>query len=336
MKSAGGAEWVGQIPADAVNGRALQYYLEARDARNRAVIGSGSAVNPYVVGVSRGGGNVADVDAEDPLHAEHERKKREEEERRKLRPHRFFIFGMLGAGMGYEPPGNQTEVAWQYVPPDNMGGGDHYQRQNVGSGGIAWAPLHVAFELGAFVVKNFSLSLLGRFEVYTAANAETQITGMQNRPTRKATGAVAGFVRARYRFLDGRVHPYVHLDLGGGEIRHTLDISVSQAMTMQPGFHPLVDRYTADTYNNGDRALDAQGHPTGQTTAFGIQRVCPSDTSCSDTITTGYLFIGGGAGLWIDVHRYLAFIVDLNLLGAIAGGQNAMNIDLNLGFGAHF
>src|SRR5689334_7467515 len=36
MKNTAGVEWVGVIPAEAVAGKSLQYYLEARDARGRA------------------------------------------------------------------------------------------------------------------------------------------------------------------------------------------------------------------------------------------------------------------------------------------------------------
>ena len=38
MKNTSGAEWVGRHPGDAVTGKSLQYYLEARDARGRAVV----------------------------------------------------------------------------------------------------------------------------------------------------------------------------------------------------------------------------------------------------------------------------------------------------------
>ena len=40
MKHTKGAEYVPSIPAEAVTGRALQYYLEARDQRGRPVVGS--------------------------------------------------------------------------------------------------------------------------------------------------------------------------------------------------------------------------------------------------------------------------------------------------------
>jgi hypothetical protein len=332
MKNVGGADWVGAIPADAVVGRALQYYLEARDARGRAVVGSGSAPNPYIISISETAPPPAytpEVDVEDPLAAERARKRREEEERAHGKLHRLFVFVYLGTGFGYEPSGNHTEVAYQYQPTGPNA--DTYIRQPIGTGGVAFAPLHIGLEFGGMITRGFGLSGMLRYQVFTAANAETQDPGSGvNAPTKKATGAVAGLVRARYRFLDGRVHPYVHVDFGGGQIRHTLDISTT---TDHLSDAPLVDRYTGETYNLGDKNPPGSGM-----TSTGIQQVCANRLSCTDTISLGYLFVGGGAGLWIDVHKYLALIVDVNLLGAIGigDGQSGMNIDVNLGFGAHF
>ena len=338
MKNTGGADWVGVIPGDAVSGRALQYYLEARDARNRPVVGSGSAANPYIIAINENAAAPTDVpqgiDVEDPLAAERARKRREEEERRGGKFHRFFIFASLGSGLGYVPAATSTEVAWQFqADPTGDINKAAYVREAVGSGGAVFAPLHVGVELGAFVARNFSLSLLGRFEVFTGANAETQTPPDQaNGATHKATGAVAGMLRARYRFLSGRVHPYIHVDIGGGQIREILNIGPSNTNT---DVGPLVDRSTATAYNGAtDRRAGAHDTPS-----VPLQLVCPAGSAdCYDTIVLGDFLVGGGVGLWIDVHKYLAFIVDANWLGAIGvgSGQTGMNIDVNLGFGAHF
>ncbi len=114
-----GNEWVGVIPSE-IRHRAstLQYYLEARDARGRAVVGAGSAPNPFIITISETAaapGTIPEIDVEDPLLRERLKKKREEDERR-LNAHRdhFFLFVMPGVGLGYEPAGNHTEVAYQY------------------------------------------------------------------------------------------------------------------------------------------------------------------------------------------------------------------------------
>jgi hypothetical protein len=328
MKNTGGAEWVGVIPADAVTGKAIQYYLEARDARGRAVVNAGSSPSPYVVMISETAApptNVPEVDVEDPLMKERLAKKRKEEEHKSTRDH-LFIFVMPGFGFGVEPAGNHTEVAWQFQTQGVNA--MKFIQQPVGSTGIAVAPFHLAVELGYLLTPKLSLSLLGRFQLATGANAETVRTGMEQGATTKAFGAVAVLVRARYRFLEGRFHPYIHVDLGGGEIRHVLDISSAEGDP--PNGHPLVDKFTADTWN---------ANPTDQMTlATYQQEVCANHKSCSDTISLGYLFLGGGAGIWYDFASHFAFILDVNLLGAIGTSdrQSGFNIDVQAGLGAHF
>lgn len=44
-----GPEKIGRIPADAVNGRAIQYYIEAKDASGSVVKSSGSQISPNIV-----------------------------------------------------------------------------------------------------------------------------------------------------------------------------------------------------------------------------------------------------------------------------------------------
>jgi len=323
LKRTQGAEFAGVIPGEAVVGRALQYYLEARDSRGRAMVGSGSALNPYIVSISANAappGNVPEVDVEDPLLAERLRKQHLDDDKKKSKLHRFFFFIMPGFGFGYEPAGNVTEVAWQLQP----GTPGKYVRQNVGAGGVAIAPFHLALEIGGMVTKNFSISAMARFQLVTGANAETQdFLNAQFPATGKATGAISGFLRFRYRFLDGIFHPYVALTIGGGQIRHSLDVTIA-------GGDALVDRGTAEDFNTPGGA--------SITNPALRQAVCPAMGSCIDSISLGYFFIGGGGGVWVDVWKYIGVIFDINLLGAIGTGegQSGMNIDLNIGVGAHF
>ena len=69
-----------------------------------------------------------------------------------------------------------------------------------------------------------------------------------------------------------------------------------------------------------------------------LQEVCSNHKSCSDTISLGYLFIGGGGGIWYDFASHFAFILDVNLLGGIGTGdrQSGFNIDVQAGLGVHF
>jgi hypothetical protein len=319
MKASGGTGYAGVIPAEAVAGRTLQYYLEARDARGRATFGSGSAPNPYLITITEGGGGaVPEVDVEDPLMREKLRKKRAAEDKGK-RDH-LFLFVMPGFGFGYQPGGNQTEVAWQYQGSML----NTYAPASVDKqGGVAIAPFHIAVELGWMITHAFSLSVLGRFQVYTGANAQTIQTGMEVGGTTKSSGAVAAMLRARYRFLSGKVHPYLHLDFGGGEIRNALNVSGAQGDPANGGRH-LIDYTSAQAYNSGDTSL--------------MQEICVDPNNCYDTIKLGYLFVGGGLGVWYDFAKHFALIVDVNLLGALGLGnaQRGMNIDFQIGVGAHF
>jgi len=285
------------------------------------VVAVSSKQNPFVVVISETAApptNVPEVDVEDPLMKERLAKKRKEEEHKSTRDH-LFIFVMPGFGFGVEPAGNHTEVAWQYQTQGVNA--SKYIQQPVGATGIAVAPFHLAVELGYLVTPKLALSVFGRFQFVTGANAETVRTGMEQGATTKAFGAVAVLARARYRFLEGRFHPYIHVDLGGGEIRHSLDISSAESDT-----NPLLDKFSADQWNSGNMDKSIQ------------QEVCSNHKSCSDTISIGYLFLGGGAGIWYDFASHFAFILDVNLLGAIGTSdrQSGFNIDVQAGLGAHF
>ena len=204
MKNVGGAEWVAVIPGEVVEDRPIQYYLEARDKKGRPVVGAGSAPNPYIVTL------VETAPGARIVHRDPDKKKKVEEKDNGTKFHRLFVFVMPGFGIGYHPAGNTTEVAWQ--KHRRVGGMTSYSaRLRQDPGGVAIAPFHIAVEIGGMITRHFSLSLLGRFEVVTGANAETQPLNDANQPvmggTTKANGAVAGFVRARYRFLDGKLAP---------------------------------------------------------------------------------------------------------------------------------
>jgi hypothetical protein len=157
----------------------------------------------------------------------------------------------------------------------------------------------------------------------TGGNAETDRSKNPIQPTSKASGAIAGFLRLRYRFLEGRFHPYLQANIGGGEIRHALDISGGEGPN-----YALVDVYSAGQWNNS---------PPGMRTMLN-QEVCPNHANCVDTIALGYFFVGGGAGLWYDVASHFGLILDVNLIGAIGTGdhQSGFNIDVSAGVGAHF
>jgi hypothetical protein len=68
------------------------------------------------------------------------------------------------------------------------------------------------------------------------------------------------------------------------------------------------------------------------------QIVCSNPNSCVDSISLGYVLVGGGVGVWYDVAKHVALIADINLIGAIGAGgsQSGFNTDIQVGVGAHF
>jgi hypothetical protein len=179
------------------------------------------------------------------------------------------------------------------------------------------------------ITHHWSLSLVGRFQVLTGANAQTvNPDGNAQFPTTKASGAIAGFLRVRYRFLSGKFHPYVHAQFGGGQIRHALDLGAADM-----GDNPLADAYTAGSYN--DPTL-TQAQKDAIRAA--PQTVCASAKNCVDSIALGYVLLGAGGGIWYDVVKHFGLIFDMTMIGAIGvgSGQSGFNVDIQAGIGAHF
>lgn len=316
MNNDGGAEWSAAIPPEEITGRNFQYYVEARDVRGRSVVASGSAANPYIVMISDAAPG-SDPDKEDPLALARRRKKDESNRGKPGKFDRVFVLVMGGFGFGYQPGGNKTEVAWQYDGAQDL----YVQEAVLKPGGTTIAPFHLGIEIGANITRHISLSALVRAQLVTGANAETVQTGMENGGTQKAFGAVAGLLRFKYKFLDGKFHPYVSLSAGGGTIRHMLDVSHADADS-----EPLVDAATAVEYNAGNKDVFRQ-------------EVCSNRNHCVDSILNGYVLLGGGGGVLIEPVRHFLLVFDVNLLGAIKLGktaQSALNVDLQLGLGASF
>jgi hypothetical protein len=237
---------------------------------------------------------------------------------------RLFFFLMPGFGVGWLPAGTHTEIAWQYQGGPTGTPGDVYRSAVVSGGGAGFAPFHLALELGGRIWRGLSVSGVLRLQLYNNANAETQRTATTVVGSSKPYGAIAGLARFRYSFSESRVHPFVHVDIGGGWIRHDLDVSGAQSSDPD---HPLVDYPTAFFYNAGARTMAPQ-------------LVCPSTPGavCRDTVALGNVLLGTGGGLWIDLGHHLAFMGDVTMLGALGtgGGQSGLNFDFQLGVGAHF
>ena len=333
LDNQGGHDWVGEIPSDAVTGKSVQYYLEARDGKDKAVIAANSAASPYIIVVTTPKVVEQREDGEVPPGTGH----KQEEPSNDRGYGRIYLDVMAGTGIGVEPAGNHTEVAFQYT---NDGKIAQYRPQPIGQTGVAFAPFHIGVELGARISKAASISAIGRFQLVTGGNADSfdnadnpTMGPNLGMGTHKASGAVAGQLRFRYMFGGGNFHPYVHIDAGGGQVRHELDISLANDVA---GGHPLVDGTTANVNNPNLAAAGPAGPvPMGS----GINQVCPKTGACVDTIAMGFVLVGGGAGIWYDLTTFtnggVGLVLDINAMFAL-GDQSGFNVDIQAGVGIHF
>jgi len=67
MTKQGDCKYVGAVPAKAMHGGLVHYYIAAYDGSNKVVTSKGSAGSPNIMELTAPGPNVAKVDADDPL-----------------------------------------------------------------------------------------------------------------------------------------------------------------------------------------------------------------------------------------------------------------------------
>jgi hypothetical protein len=216
--------YVAQIPADQVTGKVLQYYIEVRDNRGRPQVANGSAGSPNIISIVEASGDGSTVDGkgddtEDPLKRRGTRfKKREDEKPVPTGPKRRRFWITAGIGTGFGLAYGYSECAWNEGPQSdgrNYSGfcviGKDAQKTKI-SPGFATAPLHVAPEFGLYITEHWAVSLQGRFQVLTLADAGA------------ATAAPAGVARGLYFFGIEKFRYYLSFALGGGMIRHTVPL----------------------------------------------------------------------------------------------------------------
>lgn len=310
-------EWSGTIPAEATIGRTVQFYVEARDAQGRPAVSSGSDASPFIVTLTGLPENHKRPVYDNPL----ANLKRKQLTKNRGYGH-IFVNLMLGTGLGIEPAGNHYEVAYEYSPTLQR-----YQPLTVKQAGIATSPLHGALEIGGNINRHIAVSALLRVEGTLFNNAES--ADKESRPLGKgilkAPAAIASLARVRYNFGEGRLWPSVHVGIGGGQIRHVLNISDANSAK-----YPLVDSVTAKYY--------ASSNPYGGAKPT-INQVCLYKKSCYDNITIGYLLAAVGGGVYYDLVKFrnggFGVLADASLIFAF-GDQFGVNLDIQAGFGGHF
>ena len=319
--------WKARIPGASVTGRSVQYYIEARDAQDRPIVDAGSPASPYIISIDTTPRKPqapaaspptsqpsAPALATAPAPATAPARPRREPVK-ESRPARGFwrLYADASIGFGFGVHPRGNHSEVAFQQGNNS---NSFVPVTVDRGGVLVAPFHLTAGFGVHLTRAISLGILGRFQVVTAANAGTDAN--PPRPT-----AVAGLIRFRYQWERGRIKPYLHADVGAGRIRHAFDLS----------------SLGGDSLRDNDAGT---GNP-----------VCQPSRRCVDTIATGLLQFGGGAGLWYYLFNFnggsfnLAF--DFNTLVGIgilprstnaaanqADNPAAVNFDFQLGVGVNF
>jgi hypothetical protein len=203
--------YVATIPAEAVTGRAIQYYIEARDSRGKPLVDAGSASSPNIITVVAAA-QAAGGREENPLlrgsvdHGGGGDVSKKSDEGAAGR-HSIWLTAAVGSGVGLA-----------------TGKADLESNINIATG-VAPSVLHIAPELGLFVSESVAISLQGRLQVLTLADPKDP-----NGST-AAKGALAGFGRVLYYFSRDRFRAYLAFAVGAGELRHTVDISTATKRT---------------------------------------------------------------------------------------------------------
>ncbi|HRI52733.1 MAG TPA: hypothetical protein PLW65_21370, partial [Pseudomonadota bacterium] len=151
-------DWTGQVPVEATNGRAIQYYMEAYDNLGRVCGNFGTADNPTIIRVTAARG-VAAIPAEDVENPLAYVKKEDERIRLSMLRDHVYIDVSVGSGGAIISSGATTEVAWFYNAGQNR-----FEPARASNGGFIWGGLGVRAELGAYLYRGLSLGVSGRFE----------------------------------------------------------------------------------------------------------------------------------------------------------------------------
>jgi hypothetical protein len=184
MNRAGGCAYEAAIPADAMQGEALQYYVAAM-RRGQMVSGSGSRTSPNILELIAGG------DGENPLG------------------------GAAGVSKGAAPAGGEKT----FFVSLSVGTGGGYvtgQTEVVGTDvNCCFAPalVHLFPEVGYYFSRRVSLS--AAFRMGFALGADVQ---------GHATAAPAGLLRFRFAPSETGEGLLVSAAAGGGIIRHTVKV----------------------------------------------------------------------------------------------------------------
>ncbi|MCK5800795.1 MAG: hypothetical protein KAI47_26590 [Deltaproteobacteria bacterium] len=188
------------IPAAEVRGRSIYYYIEAQDDSGGRLAGSGEAASPNIISINPAvaplpkPGGTGDGGGEGP-----------DGPRTDSKPTSFSISLMVGTGGGIVFGGQSEHVHVRSNSPP---------RTVSIKPGVAFAPVHVAVDLGYHLTRGWHLSALVRLQLLTALHGNSASEQV----------SVLGVVRAKRFFGDGMVRFFLHFGAGGGQIRHRIPL----------------------------------------------------------------------------------------------------------------
>ncbi len=197
MVKGGDGVYAGEIPATAVAGKSLQYYVEVKDGGGKTVASSGTAASPNIITIAAPKGTGGEPgDRENPLAGDD---KKTDDGAAGGKSWWFTIGVGTGAGLATGDAEVARGASGRAVPVNT---------------GVAPSLFHVAPEVGFYLNEQWALAIQGRFQV-----------GAISEQKGGASGAPSVLLRALYFLRKEGFQPYVGFNAGGGQIRHRVDLT---------------------------------------------------------------------------------------------------------------
>jgi hypothetical protein len=234
----------GVVPASALVGKTLQYYVEARTPAKAVATTNGTTDSPNLMIIREGAAPVgrgtlaaarfrrdpreraAEIE-EDPLaRSEKQRESERAPNDSHRRVHAIWVGMGLGTGFGWHP-----RRKLEFRTEDQVDAG-------LSSEGL----LHVNPEIGWMWTSNMALSIQSRHQVIPESGSG------DNRPGAPAHGALALLLRIYRYFGDGRGQPFISAAVGAGD---------GFRLNVPP--HPEVEVIRNDTIRGGPFLVGAGG-----------------------------------------------------------------------------
>ncbi|MEO8705594.1 MAG: hypothetical protein ABI867_36525, partial [Kofleriaceae bacterium] len=215
LAKTGGCKYQGSIPATAMRGSLIHYYVAAYDANNKVIASKGSSGSPNIMEltVGGGGGGGGSGDTEDPIGGGGKVKKG---------GGGAVVGGEISGGVikGGKPPKVYIAVAggtgFGYVTGTTEANNE-VQNCCIGNSLVVITP-----EIGYYASRQLSIGIAGRIGLPLGANVDPP-------DAKHSTIAPGAVVRIRYALSPSGEGVRVMGQIGGGVMRNTIKLE------MQPG-----------------------------------------------------------------------------------------------------